>query len=360
MGPPSSVAARLLKRRLPFALLPSEFLALLALLLLALAWPRLPAYNLPGVFKLIFMVAVPNFVLAGLAAAFAWAAVLLLKSRREGGCGRFLPALRASDLGTVAFWSDSARMVLAWWIVFTAHFLVKISIHLLNPAVFDPLLWRYDRWLCLGWDPVPGILKIVTAASALRALDLIYSTIYPLTFIVFPPLLMVLGRTRSDRVRFMTAFILVWLTGGILYVAFPSWGPVFTKTALFENTLPHMPHTVGVQRELYVELKAVLETPMGPRPYRYGGVAAFPSLHLALMTLYTLAAWRVSRGWGVLTALFTAAMFVGSMVTGYHYFTDSVAGAVLGAVLFYLAGRWTGWSLGDPPPAVSGGKDGPE
>jgi hypothetical protein len=84
-----------------------------------------------------------------------------------------------------------------------------------------------------------------------------------------------------------------------------------------------MPITVYVQTELLKELKGVIERPAGPRPIRFGGVAAFPSLHLAVITLFTLA-----------------------VVTGYHYLLDGLAGMVIGAACYRMALTWAKHWLG--------------
>jgi membrane-associated phospholipid phosphatase len=161
--------------------------------------------------------------------------------------------------------------------------------------------------------------------------------------------------TRVLRVAAVTGFCLLWVAGGLLYVAFPSWGPVYTRPAHFELALQSMPITVHVQTELYRELKALFDDPTGPRPIRYGGVAAFPSLHLAVVALFVLASWKVSRAWGGLNLAIWVTLFAGSMLTGYHYLSDSLAGAVLGAACYLGALRWARWALG--PDAPEGGSE---
>lgn len=344
--PPGNRAARF-RAILRSRVLPFEWAALAALALLALALERLPvAYNLPELWKTglgVFGLPLVEITAALFAVYLLWA---YFRSPRSGRLAHFKARLAASPCARAEFWADTARAFAAVWIVLTAHFLIKISIRLLNPRVFDPWLWRYDRILGLGHDPVLVLLSWLSWPPILHAVDLVYSVLYGVIFMAYLAVLAVASPTRALRIASVAGFCLLWIAGGLLYVAFPSWGPVYTRPAHFEPALQSMPITVHVQTELYRELKALFDDPTGPRPIRYGGVAAFPSLHLAVLTLFVLASWRVNRIWGGLNLAIWAVMFVGSMVTGYHYLSDSLAGAVLGAACYLGALRWTRWALG--------------
>jgi hypothetical protein len=240
---------------------------------------------------------------------------------------------------------DTAGAYLALWIVLTAHFLIKSSIHLINPLVFDKWLWLYDRWLGFGHDPVLILLHILHFPWLLHGIDLVYSVLYPAVWALYPPVFWLVLRTRRERLSFMLAFTLLWVAGLALYLLLPSWGPVFTRPDYFETTLKYMPATVHVQRVLYEGLKALVEHPYGPRTIRYGGVAAFPSLHLAVVTLFAAASRKVSRTWFSANLALAGIMFVGSMLTGYHYLFDSLAGVLMGWLCFRLAFRWIAFHL---------------
>lgn len=328
------------------SLLPLEWLGLLALLLLTLSLAWLPVrYNLPLVFRTSFwMTLVPFAQIAGL--YLIWRTTLLLvRGHRGSRWAEFRSGLRAEPAFRFSYWGDYARMIVAVSVVMSAHFLVKISIHIINPQVFDAWLWRYDRWLGFGVDPLLVLLELVRQPWLLHALDVTYSVVYPFTVLIYPPLLGLASPTRSLRVAALSGFCLLWIVGGTLYVAFPSWGPVYTQPAHFEQTLQSMPITVHVQQELLQELKGVIDNPAGRRPVKFGGVAAFPSLHLAVLTLFLLASRRVNRYWGWATGVLLGLMAVGSMVTGYHYLLDSLAGVVLGAACYLGAVRWVEQNL---------------
>jgi len=162
------------------------------------------------------------------------------------------------------------------------------------------------------------------------------------------------GVTTRSSASGTTAFCLLWVVGGLLYVSFPSWGPVFIHPHFFERTLQSMPITVYVQQELFQELKGVLYNPLGARSIRFGGVAAFPSLHLAVISLFTAASRKVNRYWFAFNLVVAVAMFFGSLLTGYHYLFDSLAGVAVGLICYHYSRRWAHMSLAAPAPAKGG------
>ena len=302
----------------------------------ALPWPIALPLFIPLVGKTI----IATF-LGVLAAATALHMVYLWVSQKgswsTAAWGR---ALRSSRIGEKAFWTDLCWIVATLWLVLAVHFTVKVSVHLLNPRVLDAWLWRYDEILGFGHYPASVAAAWVRAPWCLHFLDVTYSTVYPLIYVLYPPLLVVATPARGHRRAFAAAFCFIWIVGAALYAALPSWGPVFTKPQYFELALQHMPTTVYVQKELFTELKSVLDHPLGPRSIRFGGVAAFPSLHLAVITLFALASVKVSRSWFWANAFIAAAMLLASLVTGYHYLFDGIVGIIVGYLCYRLACRW--------------------
>ena len=114
-------------------------------------------------------------------------------------------------------------------------------------------------------------------------------------------------------------------------------GPVFIDPAGFEGILAHMPLTHTVQSGLFEETSSILRGDLDVTIH-YFGLAAFPSLHVAVFVLYSLWAREVSRGWLIWNLGMALVIFVGSMVTGYHYMVDGFAGALVGAFA-WVVGR---------------------
>ena len=65
------------------------------------------------------------------------------------------------------------------------------------------------------------------------------------------------------------------------------------------------------------------------------GVAAIPSMHNASQALLAMWSWRLNRwlGWGIWATF--ALIFLGSVITGWHYFIDAVAGTVLAVACYW-------------------------
>jgi hypothetical protein len=220
--------------------------------------------------------------------------------------------------------------------VFATAFLLKSFIHVINPRVYDRQLFLIDRWLHFGFSPTIFLTTLFDNRLFLRGLDLYYTSVYFILFIgVTAALLGLLD--AAGRLRFAAAFAMVWMAGTALYLLVPSWGPAFSATPLVERALRSMPHTVWVQRQLYGELASLVNHPLAPRLVRFGSVAAFPSLHVAVLTLFTLALRRLSRLGFVLGLAGAGLMLLGSVITGYHFLIDGEAGALLAAVAWLLA-----------------------
>jgi membrane-associated phospholipid phosphatase len=153
------------------------------------------------------------------------------------------------------------------------------------------------------------------------------------------PAIVIFASTLVKR-AFATAYVMICIVGFLLYVAVPSWGPVFIVPEEFNDALTQMPLTVTVQYQLHKETLSLIRNPAGRRTIRYGGIAAFPSLHVALLTLFTLASRTISKRWFHINIGLTALMVIGTLITGYHYLVDSYVGFLIGLGAYKLSEFW--------------------
>lgn len=308
----SDLAARLLSPR-PF---PHEVVALLYVGAGVVVLERLPVtYSRAGI-----------VLAAWLPGVWTAACILLLVGLRElwrRRCGLPPPLPPRAE---AALFLRAALVLLP---VLSVHFQLKSFIYLVNPRTWDRFLWDADRVLHLGLSPSLLLTGLFTNGTALSFLDLVYSNLYFLVLVVSVPALLVLA-PPSRRMAFLAAYAFVWIAGSVLYLAFPSWGPVFVVSDVFAETLRHMPATVRVQEVLFGEISSLVRAPLAPRFIRLGCVAAFPSLHLAVVTVFAVASGWVSRAWFLANLVVVLLMLVGSAVTGYHYLVDGWAGIALG------------------------------
>ena len=319
------LAARILSPRpFPHELVALGFVAagIAVLELLPVTYPRA---------ALVRVWSAPIAVVLAIAVAIAGSASIL--RRRRGLPG---PGLAAQ----IALLARAALVLVP---TLSVHFLLKGSIHLVNPRVWDRQLDRLDTALHLGVSPSAFLPVLLHNPALLHVVDLVYSVLYFLVLVTYTAVLLGLLPTRR-KLAFIAAFLLVWILGMALYLALPSWGPAFVFPERFADVLPFMPNTATVQGALFEEIRSLVSNPTGFRVLRFGCVAAFPSLHVAVVALLALASRAVSRRWFRVNVALVLVMVIGSVITGYHYLVDSYAGVLLAG-----ASWWAGRAIYDRP-----------
>jgi hypothetical protein len=247
-------------------------------------------------------------------------------------------SLASSELATRRFWTDFLRIMAAFSISQTAHMTFKVYIPVINPGNYDALFYRLDQALFAGHDPVALVLGLFTNPTLLRAFDALYSGLY--FFLLWGGVVVSFAFLERDRrTTFFSSFVMMWQLGLLLYILLPSWGPVFTHPDLFEETLQHFPLTVMVQSGLYKETAAIVQGQYNI-VIHFFGLAAFPSLHVAVFVLYGLWGRLIHRAWFYWNALVGVLIFIGSMLTGYHYLVDGLGGALIAAFGYVAARRY--------------------
>lgn len=243
---------------------------------------------------------------------------------------------------SITSWQDElavlARCVAPVFFVFPVAFLLKSFIYLINSRVWDRELLELDAALHFGFSPTLFLTTLFGEPFLLRIIDIFYTRFYYLMFIGYTAVL--LARLPPERkVQFAGAFVLLWIYGSVIYLLLPSWGPAFYATELVRDALEHMPRTVAVQTVLYEELSSLVHRPLEPRVVRFGCVAAFPSLHVGVTTLFAIASRHLSQRWFRFNLLLIVFMVIGSIVTGYHYAVDAYAGGLLALLAWFVAKR---------------------
>ena len=95
-------------------------------------------------------------------------------------------------------------------------------------------------------------------------------------------------------------------------------------------------------------LMATVQRPFPPQPVCVTGNSAtvatsFPSGHAAAATVFALVAWRSEVLPGRVVAPLALAVIVSRVYLGTHYLTDTVAGVLIGAAAFVVAGYALTW-----------------
>ncbi len=271
--------------------------------------------------------------------AAALRAVVALVRRRLRPAPAAAPALDRGALGAWAW--DLAWIVAAQAVLTTVYTCTKLYLPAFGGGLWDGHLAAADRALALGVDPNVFMITIFSGAPRWAAwvVDFNYSK-FVLTMLAGTAWFLT-DPVRSRRLRFAWGAAAIWSVGLCLYVAMPALGPAFAMAGLAGEVGRVFPASARAQATLLVNYRHVLDVLAGPGTpvlvVPEMGIAAMPSLHVALHAF--LALWAVRTSSLLRTPLFVIALltFIGSVATGWHYAVDSWAGLVLAVVCFVAA-----------------------
>ena len=225
-------------------------------------------------------------------------------------------ALARADRGREGSWSRFAHrwlplVALAWLYGWAGEMR-----NLVFATDFDPLVEAWDRAL------FPGHWYLVAAWLPLPAVEVAHAVYFSYYLILFVPALAV-GRARAREVD----GYLFWLTVAMLahYVAnlfFPVAGPLAERAATMPDGVVFVPLMNGF----------------------YGGFdrggLAFPSTHVVGAMISAGFAGRVFFPRAALAyAAWFAAIAASTVLCGYHYPVDVLAGVITGGLFLALAAR---------------------
>jgi hypothetical protein len=212
---------------------------------------------------------------------------------------------------------------------------LKQSIPRMNPVLYDEQLLEAELLLHLGWNPMTWLAETFQGTAFVWFMDRLYVTWY----LVKAPVLAVfiLTRDRALHARFFSAYFLVWILGGLSAVLLPSLGPVYLHPEWFAEL--EMPIARLLQGELWSHYEQLLAAPEQYQVMIYQGIAAFPSVHVAAVALFTIFLHRVHPALGWMMGGYAALILVGSVLLGWHYAIDGWFGILLAWALAWLVGR---------------------
>jgi len=211
----------------------------------------------------------------------------------------------------------------------------KVAMPTVRPFAYDTTLMMLDRSLHAGRLPHEWLSL---GDGSLRALDALYASWYPMLGVWV--MWMAVRPDAPDRRRALLAMVLLWIVvgGGVAWLG-SSAGPCFYNLvhpngdgAAYALQLERLRAlglvATGIQDQLW---RAHVHAPTD----LLAGIAAFPSLHVAVPALLALSLPRLR--WPLI--VLTASTMIGSVVLLWHYAVDGYAG-VLGALLcWWAAGR---------------------
>lgn len=287
-------------------------------------------------------------VLAGLALRLAW---LATTGRRDEA---------RSWIADAGWWAQSARFVVVGALLSHFYTWLKVFVPVIHRRLFDAQLWDVDRIFMFGLQPNVFFLNLFSTPWAIRAIDLGYSELF-FSILAFSVAFFLSSRDETTRRSFVAGFVVLWSLGVWTYLALPALGPAYAFPEEFLRFRDQLQGSALFQRALFENYQQVLRFALGqgePLINPLFGIAAFPSLHVGHVAFVALAMNRVAKWTRLPFALAVTFIFVGSVVTGWHYLVDSIAGLALAWLSFHAGVRIAGDGVpapadgpGPPPPA---------
>jgi hypothetical protein len=155
--------------------------------------------------------------------------------------------------------------------------------------------------------------------------------------------------TSPIRSRFFITYFVSWILLGIgLATATSSAGPCYYRYVVpgpdpYSGLMEYLRHTSQQTYELTaLRVQDYLWTGYFTGEYPIEGIAAMPSMHVAMVVLFSIAGFHVHRFLGYAYLLFLTLILAGSVHLGWHYAVDGYVSIFLVAGIWYL----TGWFHG--------------
>lgn len=241
----------------------------------------------------------------------------------------------------------SGMIMMAGIIVFMGTFTtIKTSLPLLFDGYpHDRFQADIDRMLHFGVDPWRWLHGVAGHGVVRAALEFNYGMVW--FSLCFGGLFFVATSPRADgiRIRYLVMFMLCWVVvGNLLAGVFLSAGPAFygdvtgdhARFADLLATLAGSPDTASpyaYQRYLWSLYESDIKG--------FGaGISAFPSVHVALITMNALFVAERSRVFGALAFVYVAVIAASSVYLGWHYAIDGYVSIILVVASHLLVKRY--------------------
>jgi membrane-associated phospholipid phosphatase len=221
---------------------------------------------------------------------------------------------------------------------------VKNMLPEISGYIWDMALADLDAILHGGLDPWLLLTALVSRPWALHAVEFVYASGWMVMIGLVPAIVALSPKLAAIRVRFFITYILCWiLLGNLLAVATMSAGPAYfgEVTGDFERFRPLLDQVAANAGRLWsaFDIQRMLWHAYENDAASLGsGISAFPSLHVAMATLWAIVAFERSWKLGIAALVFLAFILVGSVALGWHYAIDGYASIILTILIWKVVG----------------------
>jgi PAP2 superfamily len=271
-----------------------------------------------------------------------------------GHQGSALAALRDKlfeDILAPSRIANTVNAFVANGVFFIGFLAVKKAIPLTVAFSWDESFMRLDRALGFGALPHELLAPILQYPLASFVLNLFYNA----WFVILISLFFWQGFARHDsilRQQYLLSYLLTWTLGTlILGTMFSSAGPCYYGFVV-AGPDPYAPlldylSTANESYPIYaVPTQALLWQSHLAGHGTVEGVSAMPSMHVATTILFVKLAQAKGKRW--LTwplAVFSALIFLGSIMLAWHYAVDGLAGIAIALGCWRLARMLLEWDI---------------
>ena len=290
---------------------------ILSLSLAASGHAPMPLFNDNGLLAYVFMTVVALV-------RYLWFLFQLWRAGETDPIARSIAVLKANG-GRIIIAALMVQILTVQAACFNA---LKAAIPNVNPFWADPFLMRLDA-LPFGEQPWRAFYPAFGGATPF--FDGAYAAWVPIQIIsIFSVLLVKPSKFKS---RAILSFVLAWLLIGIISAcALSSAGPIFYDRlfgtqAFVGLPLPDAPDTAKAAAMLWASYQSG-QLKVG------SGISAMPSMHVALALWFALILNKTFLRW--IAWAYVPIVWIGSVLLGWHYMTDGLAGLAAMAAIWLL------------------------
>lgn len=212
--------------------------------------------------------------------------------------------------------------------------IIKTTIPMMMPFWADPMLAAWDRALFGGVDGYVWSHQFAPYMTAETAM-LFYIPIWAVSMLVFPAVVVVFETDVARKLRYLKIYFYSWLVLGLgLATVMSSAGPIYHDRLLGADVFAALPASlasVGFEgssvRMLQEGLWQAYQAD-GGQQLRGSGISAFPSMHVAMATLWACYLTERSKWLAPLGLGYAAVILFLSVFTGWHYAMDGIFSVV--------------------------------
>ena len=168
--------------------------------------------------------------------------------------------------------------------------------------------------------------------------DVVLYIPYMLFFIVPLGLALLVWKTRDSQYwRVVGTFMFVFFSAFLTFLAFPTAPPWLASQNGYIQPITRI--SSNVWASLGIQNFPSLYNHIAPNP-----VAAVPSLHAAVSTLFSIFIFKLyGRRWGALSLIYPILIYIGVIYEGEHYAFDVIMGILYAFAGYLLAPKLFNW-----------------